>query len=211
MAFLDLVFPLDVGAGSVSGVGRRTNVVTVGAGWEERDSRWADSRRTFQVGLGLRNAADLAEVVALFEEARGRAHSFRFRDWSDYRSAAPGDPITATDQRLGTGDGSETQFQLRKKYGALNPYWRDVTKPEAGTVLLSLDDVAQGSGWTVDNATGVVTFSSPPASGVVVKAGFQFHVPVRFEADRLDIDLGYFAPGQGSGSAPDIGLLEVRE
>jgi len=184
----------------------------VGAGWEERNQRWADSRRTYQAGLGLRSAADLSAVVALFEEARGRANSFRFRDWADYSSAAPGVAPSATDQRIGTGDGAAAAFQLRKGYGALNTYWRTITKPEPGTVLVSLQGVAQGAGWTVDHATGVVTFDTPPAEGVPVRAGFLFHVPVRFASDTLEVDLRCFDPsGDGSGSAPDVALVEVLE
>ncbi|SES76814.1 DUF2460 domain-containing protein [Oceanicella actignis] len=212
MAFLDVQFPRDIAAGSTGGPGRRTDVVSVGSGYEERNSRWADSRRTYQVGLGLRSAADLAAVLALFEEARGRLHSFRFRDWSDYRSAPPGAPIGAADQWLGDGDGARTEFQLRLRYGAVNAYWRDVTKPAPGTVQVSLDGVPQGGGWSVDHVTGLVTFAAAPAAGVSVAAGFEFDVPVRFDADRLDVDLGFFQDGgAGSGSLPDIALVEVAE
>ncbi|MEO0679024.1 MAG: DUF2460 domain-containing protein [Pseudomonadota bacterium] len=211
MAFLDLDFPQDIAAGSVSTVSRRTEVVTTGAGFEERNSRWADSRRRFDVGLGLRTAADLSAVAALWEEARGRLNSFRFRDWTDYSSAVLPATPGASDQRLGTGDGSSTAFQLRKRYGTIAVYWRDVTKPVAGSVVVALDDVATGSGWSVNNATGVVTFATPPASGVKVSAGFLFDVPVRFEGDALSIDVAYFDGEDGVGSVPEIGLVEVRE
>ena len=41
------------------------------------------------------------------------------------------------------------------------------------------------SGWTVDTTTGVVTFTAAPAGGVIVRAGFEFDVPVRFDTDKL--------------------------
>lgn len=212
MAFLDVSFPRDVARGAMAIPTRRTEVVSVGAGIEERNQRWADSRRTFQAGLGLRSGVDLAAVVALFEEARGRRHSFRFRDWTDYSSATPGASPSATDQAIGLGDGVATAFQLVKMYGSINPYARAITKPVAGSVLVALAGVPAASGWSVDHATGLVTFTTPPAVGVEVRAGFLFDVAVRFESDTLPIDVGYFRPGSpGVGSAPDIGLVEVRE
>lgn len=211
MAFLDVSFPSDVASGAVSGLRRRTNVVSVGAGYEERDQRWADARRVYQAGLGLRSAANLAAVMALYQEARGAAHSFRFKDWADYRSSPDGGPITPVDQVLGTGDGAETMWPLSKAYGTLNPYIRAITKPVAGSVRVSLDGVEQVAGWSVDHLTGVVAFAAAPALGVQIAAGFEFDTPVRFESDALDIDLTYFHSAGGVGTVPDIALVEVRE
>ena len=55
-----------------------------------------------------------------------------------------------------------------------------------GTMLpvrVAVGGVEQFSGWSVDAATGIVTFSSPPAMGAAVTAGFKFDVPVRFDSD----------------------------
>ena len=62
------------------------------------------------------------------------------------------------------------------------------------------------SGWTVDATAGVVTFGTAPAAGVLVTAGFEFDVPVRFDTDRLDVtwDLDRL------GSIASIPLVEVR-
>ena len=122
MAFFDLSFPRDVAAGVVGGPERRVNIAPLASGFEERNARWSASRRSYQAGLGIRTADDLAEVLALFEEMRGPLHSFRFRDWSDFKSCAPSATPAAGDQLLGTGDGEAVAFQLRKKYGALSPY-----------------------------------------------------------------------------------------
>lgn len=211
MAFFDLSFPRDVAAGVSGGPERRVNIASLGSGFEERNARWRHSRRSYQAGLGIRHADDLAAVLALFEEMGGPLHSFRFRDWSDFKSCVPSDTPGATDQLLGTGDGARTAFQLRKRYGTLAPYWRDITKPVAGTVAVALAGVAQGSGWAVDNLTGLVTFAAAPGSGVAVRAGFEFDVPARFATDALAIDMAYFAGDRGIGSIPEIPLIEVRE
>ena len=64
----------------------------------------------------------------------------------------------------------------------------------------------QPSGWSVDTATGVVTFDSAPAEGVILTAGFSFDVPVRFDTDALDVTLDL----ERLGSITSIPLLEIR-
>lgn len=210
--FLDTDFPRDVAAGIVKGLERRTNVASLGSGREERNARWSDSRRSWQGGLGIRTADGLAAVVDLFEECNGRLYAFRFRDWTDYKSCLPSGEPGATDQVIGTGDGAALAFPLVKKYGSLNPYLRDITKPVSGSVLVAVDGVPVGSGWTVDHLTGVVTFTVAPINGAAITAGFKFDVPVRFDSDTLGVDAAYFTETvEGVGSMPEVPLIEVRE
>ncbi|MFN3591545.1 MAG: TIGR02217 family protein, partial [Thermaurantiacus sp.] len=132
---------------------------------------------------------------------------FRWKDWSDYKSCLPSASPSATDQIIGEGDGSTTQFQLVKVYASgAQSYSRRIVKPVAGTVLLALDGIAQGSGWSVDPATGVVSFAAAPGNGVIVTAGFEFDVPVRFDTDRLDVTLDI----ERMGSIASIPLIEIR-
>jgi uncharacterized protein (TIGR02217 family) len=63
------------------------------------------------------------------------------------------------------------------------------------------------TGFVVDALTGTVTLASAPAAGAVVTAGFLFDVPVRFDTDRLDIELTSF----DAAEAPSIPVIEVRE
>lgn len=214
MAFLDVRFPRQIAAGVVGGPERRVDIVALSSGEEERNARWVHSRRSYDAGVGIRSVDDLAEVVALFEQAGGPLHSFRFRDWSDFTSAAtPSERITPQDQRIGTGNGSLRAFQLVKRYGGLAPYDRPITKPVPGSVVLSVNGAAVASGWSVDHLTGLVTFLSPPAAGAAIRAGFAFDVPVRFDTQRLAVQMDYFseAEGHGVGSVPSVPLIEVRE
>jgi len=214
MAFLDLTFPRDIAAGVTGGPERRVDIVALSSGEEERNARWKHSRRSYDAGFGIRSVDDLAAVVALFEEAGGPLHSFRFRDWSDFSSAAAAaQPLAAGDQMIGTGDGAQTDFQLVKRYGGLAPYDRPITKPVSGTVLVALDGAPKASGWSVDNATGVVSFVSPPGAGVEVTAGYLFDVPVRFDSMRIATDMAFFSEGDGigKGTIPEIPLIEVKE
>jgi uncharacterized protein (TIGR02217 family) len=209
--FHEVRFPLAIGFGSSGGPERRTDVVLLASGHEERNARWADSRRRYNAGTGVRSLADLHTLLAFFEERRGRLHGFRWRDRADWKSCPPGATPTAADQAIGTGDGSMAAFPLVKRYGAsFAPYLREISKPAAGTVLVAVDGVAQAEGtdFSVEAATGVVTFlpGHVPGVGAAVTAGFEFDVPVRFDTDRLDINLAAFEAGE----APAIPVVEIK-
>lgn len=204
MAFHSIRFPLDVALGARGGPERRTDVVTLASGREQRNGRWQHSRRRYNAGYGVKSRADMASVLAFFEERRGRLHGFLWRDGLDYSSG--GAMPAALDQVIGTGDGSRSMFQLVKTYGAaFDPYVRPITRPVAGSVRVAIAGIEQLSGWTVDVATGVVGFSVAPAAGAAVTAGFLFDVPVRFDTDRLDVELTSF----DGAEAPSIPLLEI--
>jgi uncharacterized protein (TIGR02217 family) len=209
-AFLEAVFPISVALGSTGGPQRKTEIVTLGSGAEVRNQRWMDSRRQYDAGSGLRTIADLAAVVAFFEDCRGRLLGFRYRDPLDDRSCAFAQSPTSTDQPIGSGDGATASFQLVKVYGGTGGWTRTIAKPVAGTIRVAVNGAEKtlNTQFTVDTTTGLVTFlsTSIPPAGSSVTAGFLFHVPVRFDTDDLKVDLTQFAAGQ----IPSIPLLEIR-
>jgi uncharacterized protein (TIGR02217 family) len=205
--FHEVRFPTAIAFGASGGPERRTEIVSLASGYEERNSRWANSRRRYNAGYGVRTLDDLHAVVAFFEERRGRLYGFRWKDRVDFQSCAPGAIVAATDQMLGEGDGDTTTFQLTKAYGSAHaPFTRAINKPVEATVAVALDGVALDDGWAVDLTTGVVTFDTAPDADVVVTAGFQFDVPVRFDTDTLEVNLTSFA----AGDIPSIPLVEIR-
>ena len=207
MTFHEERFPDNISRGARGGPERRTQIVELASGDEERNASWANSRRRYDVAYGIRRADDLAAVVAFFEARNGRLHGFRYKDWADYKSALPSQAINATDQQIGTGTGSLQTFQLAKRYASGGQTWvRTIAKPVAGTVRVALGMVEQLSGWTLDATTGVITFTTAPTAGVIVRAGFEFDVPVRFDSDTLDVTLDF----ERLGSITSIPLLEIR-
>ena len=210
-AFHEVLFPLDIALKSAGGPERRTEIVTAGSGREERNARWAHSRRRYDAGYGVKTFDALSQVIAFFEERRGRLYGFRWRDRLDHSSAAPDGAVAATDQVIGTGDGATAIFALSKTYGSIySPYQRPIVKPVPGSVRVAVaeSEVAEGTAFTVDTATGAVTFLAGhiPGSGAAVTAGFLFDVPVRFDTDYLEVDLSAFA----AGAIPKIPLVEIR-
>lgn len=206
MSFDDVRFPTSISRGSSGGPERRTEIVATGSGAEERNSRWAHSRRRYNAGFGVTSLDDIHRVVAFFEERRGRLHGFRWKDHADFKSCAPGAAVTPLDQLIGTGDGATTRFQLVKRYGSgLRDYLRPITRPVAGSLRVAVAG-QEVTGFGLDAATGLVTLDTAPAAGAEVTAGFLFDVPVRFDTDELRINLSQFAGGE----IPDIPVVEIR-
>jgi uncharacterized protein (TIGR02217 family) len=111
------------------------------------------------------------------------------------------------DQLLGIGDGLRASFALLKRYGeGEEAQVRRITRPRAESVLVSVGGVEFTTGWTLE-PNGVIRFTTSPATGVEVRAGFLFDVPVRFADDRLEVS----GAGIAAGEAPSVPLIEIRE
>jgi uncharacterized protein (TIGR02217 family) len=209
MAFHDVRFPASLSFGSIGGPERRTEIVTLVNGHEERNSPWAHSRRRYDAGLGLRSLDDVAALVAFFEARRGQLHGFRWKDWADYKSSAARAAVTAMDQALGTGDGVARDFALRKAYASGGEtYWRPITRPVSGTVVVAVDGrpVIETIDWTLAADGGIVRFADPVPAGAAVTAGFEFDVPVRFDADSIQVSVASFQ----AGDVPTVPVVELR-
>ena len=209
MQFHEVRFPTALSFGSIGGPERRTDVVTLASGFEERNTPWAHSRRRYDAGIGLRSMDDIDELIAFFEARRGQMYGFRWKDWSDFKSCKPSATVTATDQVIGTGDGVRSDFALAKSYASGDgSYTRPISKPVDGTLRLALDGVEQvaGDDFEVDPATGLVTVFAEPFAGVSVTVGFEFDVPVRFDTDHIHTSAATFQAGE----VPDVPVIEVR-
>ncbi len=209
MAFHEVRFPPALSFGSSGGPERRTEIVTLANGFEERNTPWAESRRRYDAGVGLRSLDDVEALLAFFEARAGQLHGFRWKDWADHRSAPASRPLSPGDQLIGTGDGVTQGFGLRKAYASGgHVHWRAIVKPVAGSVLLALggDVLAEGLGWTLDPATGTVSFASAPPPGAEITAGFEFDVPVRFDTERIEVSVASFRAGE----VPRVPVVEIR-
>ncbi|MDW3183920.1 DUF2460 domain-containing protein [Roseobacter sp.] len=209
MQFHEVRFPATLSFGSVGGPERRTDVVTISNGYEERNSPWAHSRRRYDAGMGMRSLDDIETLIAFFEARFGQLFGFRWKDWSDYRSSKPSLDITAFDQALETGDGTQTEFALQKTYQSGSyDYVRPISKPVAQTVRVGVNGVElqETTDYAVDLTRGVITFAQAPAAGADVSAGFEFDVPVRFDTDRIQTSIASFQAGE----VPNVPIVEVR-
>lgn len=209
MDFHEVRFPPSLSFGSIGGPQRRTDVVTLANGFEERNTPWAHSRRAYDAGLGMRSIDDVHEVLAFFEARMGQMHAFRWKDWADFKSGPAGQDVVFTDQSIAIGDGVQTAYQIVKNYrSGEQSYKRPITKPVKGTVRVGVeqDEYQDGVEYSVDPSTGVITFAHPPDLGMEIFAGYEFDVPVRFDTDRILTSVASFQAGQ----VPDVPVIEVR-
>ncbi|MBY5971055.1 DUF2460 domain-containing protein [Ferrimonas balearica] len=209
MSFHEVRFPANLSFGSTGGPERRTEVVTLANGFEERNTPWAHSRRRYDAGVSMRSLDDVEVLIAFFEARQGQLHGFRWKDWSDFRSCLPSAEVDFRDQVIALGDGETRAFPLMKVYrSGAQSYARPITKPVAGTVRAGVEDdeLQEGIHYEVDTTTGVVTFAEPPKLGMEVTAGFEFDVPVRFDTDRIQTSVASFR----AGDVPNVPVVEVR-
>lgn len=209
MGFHEVRFPANLSFGSIGGPERRTDVVTLANGFEERNTPWAHSRRRYDAGVGLRSLDDVEALIAFFEARRGQMFGFRWKDWSDFKSCLPSANPSFGDQVIAIGDGVRDAFVLSKTYRSGDQtYERPITKPVRGTVLVGIegDPQQEGQHWELDETTGTISFAHPPNEGMEITAGFEFDVPVRFDTDRIQTSVASFR----AGDVPNVPVVEVR-
>ncbi|NSX56249.1 DUF2460 domain-containing protein [Parasulfitobacter algicola] len=209
MGFHDVRFPASLSFGSLGGPERRTEVVTLANGFEERNTPWAHSRRRYDAGVGMRSLDDVETLISFFEARRGQLYGFRWKDWADFKSGRAMQDITFEDQVIAIGDGETAIFQLTKTYQSGEAsYIRPITKPVLGTVILGLQGEIQREAihFEVDYNTGLVTFDTAPDVDVEITAGYEFDVPVRFDTDRIQTSVASFQAGE----IPSVPVVEVR-
>ena len=91
--FIDARMPVGIERGASGGPTFNTTVHTLASGREQRNQNWSHPQGKWDVSYGIRNMysqdsvnADraLETVMHFFYLMKGKANSFRFRDWSDY-------------------------------------------------------------------------------------------------------------------------------
>lgn len=203
MAFHNVQLPPQISYGASGGPAYGTTIQTTASGHEYRVARQSRPRRRYQFDKLLMEPSEWGALIDFWVARRGHLHGFRFKDWSDFTTAADGvSAPTNLDVVLGTGDGTETQFQLVKTYdvGGLNPFNEAIRLPVAGTLVVAVAGTPTTS-YTVTNPGGLITFASAPTAGQIVTAGFEFDRSVRFnqsdETMNMRIERGYLANWAG--------------
>lgn len=210
MAFHEILFPVNISYGSTGGPTRKTEIITLDSGYEQRNTPWSASRHMFNVSYGIKTYDQLHTVKAFWEARSGPLNGFRYRDFTDYKSCTTQGTVSKTDQALsGLVNSANTVFQIVKKYtDAQGTYIRTINKPVTTTVLIADNGTlkTETTDYTIDYTTGIVTFVVAPVTGHNITCGFQFDVPVRFQADTIVINLDDF----NNGHIDPIVLTEIR-
>jgi uncharacterized protein (TIGR02217 family) len=125
---------------------------------------------------------ELRTLMGFYLECQGAYGTFLFQDPSDHQ---------VTGQYIGTGNSSVAVFQLQRTMGAALPGGGFV-EPIVAPDLLSavyFDGITQSpASYSADPATGLLTFATPPGSGLVIAADFTYWFRCRFVDDSYDFE-----------------------
>lgn len=159
-------FPDEIAFGSVGGPGFNTTVVVVDSGHESRNQNWTYPKCVYDVAHGAKTQAQMSELVSFFRTVgKGRANSFRFKDYLDF-SASVAEGFAGSG---GIGSGLPT-YQMYKIYAALlNTDIRPISKPVSNTITVYRNGVAVSYGVgasqiSIDYTTGIVSFIADATS-----------------------------------------------
>lgn len=207
MAFIDIRFPTNISYGSAGGPKYNTSVIVVKSGREKRNINWNYPRIEFDVSYGILEFSDLENLIAFFHIVQGKGYTFRFKDFSDYKSCNVDTTPSHNDQTITPVGESTTEYQIYKTYSYTTHarQSRKITKPVEGTVCVGIDGTEQTSGWSMDYSTGIITFDSAPGTATVT-AGYEFDIEARFDTDSLSTNLEDYKAG-----STQVPIIEVKE
>jgi uncharacterized protein (TIGR02217 family) len=120
---------------------------------------------------------ELRTLMGFFMLCRGAYGTFLFQDPSDDR---------VTGQQIGIGNASTTVFQLQRAMGATLPgggFLEPILAPNIVSAVY-LDGITQSPAtYGVDPDTGLVTFDTPPGSGLIITVDCSYYFRCRFTDD----------------------------
>jgi uncharacterized protein (TIGR02217 family) len=200
--FLNIKLPDNISFGATGGPAYQTDVVILASGYEQRNSRWTDSRRKYDIGY-VKSQVEADQLAAFFHAVKGRANSFRFKDHADY-ICINGD-LQAVDD-----DGFEWQmFKVYESYG--NYTYRKITKPVFDTAKIYEGSSEITTGFVIDYSTGIVTFDSARTSSDQLSWDGEFDVPCRFDTDELQATILESSVNDRLYQLNNVSVIEVRE
>lgn len=220
--FLDTPrFPTGISYGSEGGPEFSTTLQPLRSGKKIKNRNWQYPLANYNVLPGIKKEPQLEDIREYFYVMFGQDGSFRYKDFSDWKSAPLGQSISSSDQVLGTGDGVTADFPLQKTYskGALS-----MVRPLYGVLATSLlvesvtptgaPSPVPASGYTYTPWTSFITFSTGhiPATGHTVRAGFEHDVIVAFATDFFNVRITNKSCQHGLlFNVPTLPLAEERQ
>lgn len=135
---------------------------------------------TFEVLRAATLGQELETLCGFFLVMGGQFDSFLYTDPADN---------TVTDQPFGSGTGSATAFQLVRAFGAGGFTFVEPVQNVNAITNVKVAGVLKNSptDYTV-NSTGLVTFTTPPASGAALTWSGSFYYRCRFLQDMASFN-----------------------
>lgn len=135
MSYINLEFPVCLAMGAVGGPVWKTAVAENEGGFEQRDQAWSRSKQSYDVSTAVRSIDEYRLALDHFNQVRGRLHSFPFKDFLDYEVQGAEGVVVYVEPGV---------YQLAKRYGSSNPYYRKITRPVDAVVNAGALDPSTG-------------------------------------------------------------------
>jgi uncharacterized protein (TIGR02217 family) len=119
---------------------------------------------------------ELRTLMGFFLQRQGAFQPFLFDDPTD-------DQVTG--QLIGTGDGGTSVFQLVR---TMNGFSEPIAAPNAVSAVYFNGIVQSPANYTIDAATGLVSFTAPPPAAQAVTADFTYWFRVQFADDSTEFE-----------------------
>ena len=218
----DVIMPSSIVAAGIRGKNRRSNVrVISNSGQMQINVNWSRTLREYELGVVPLSPQQWAQIEALHEVTEGGAYGLLLQDPKDYQVAAGSGLLWGLKDGANTGVVGKgvldlNTYNLMKRYtvtGTSRSKDRFITRPHTVTHIFLNGTPLTGSDYTLNTATGVVTFVglSLVATDTLTWSG-TFYVPVHFVDDFIDWDMvlsGDFDARLIAG--PNVAFEEVRE
>jgi uncharacterized protein (TIGR02217 family) len=214
MRYVDIPFPDCIAFGAQSDPLWCTEIATTRAGWEVAAECWTYNKHIFDVSFAIRTATEYGLVRTHFNQVRGRARTFPFKDYLDFTATA----AEGIAEETADDSDSEGRYQMFKKYGTGDDaYFRKITRPVEATCIIyrtrsAVTTVVTGSA-AIDDTTGTFFVAGDMEGDVYTWAG-EFNVPCRYGADQLPAAITNKEPaadGELLVECGSISIVEVRE
>jgi uncharacterized protein (TIGR02217 family) len=175
----NLVYPElpGLGFGVIRAQVWRNSVRETDSGREFSRAIWSSPRRRYRLKYEFLRSGqafpEMQTLLAFFNAHQGSFDTWRFRDPDDHEVA---------DEPLGTGNGTRVAWQaIREFAGLVEPVYE-----LDGTPVVKINGVAT-TAFTV-SATGLITFSAPPANGADITWTGDYFWRCRFTKDQMDLE-----------------------
>lgn len=190
MAFVNVELPPEILVGSSAGPTWNVDIIEYGQGSRQVNVNVPFSRYVFSLNHIFPNTEIHDLLLNFFEALGGPSTGFLLDNWMD-NSTNNGGVASGTDMSLGAGDDTTLTFPLYRQYTfSTETRRRRIWKPKTdiqipGYIVVYNATPAAGEA-SVNTDTGMVTFESPPASGVNLTWGGGYYLPVALQSKGIE-------------------------
>lgn len=198
MSFYNISFPVDIAKIATGGPEFLTNVVSTFGGTEFVQQISKLPRVKYTIESGAMSYDEVSKLVAFFRICNGKIHSFKFKDWTDFKANKE------TPKRI---DDTYNKFQLIKTYSFIDTIVkREITAPIQDSVDVFINNTQLAKDKYSVSESGVLSIFDDIASSNDITVDFDFEIKMRFDCDKLDI-----SPNSGGKSytIKNVSLIEI--